>query len=295
MNEKKKKIIETSFELFARKGFYATSIQEIADKSNLSKGAFYLHFQSKDELLLELFKYYYDLIQENVQNAVDEKRSAKENFVKQVEVQFREILRHKSFIITQLKEQAITLNQELFEFVRLMEYETHNWYKQTLISIYGERIKPYVADLVNIIEGIKNRYFQVLIRSDMEVDIDELASFIVEQFDTIAANLLSNNTPPILTEEKLQPIFSDIKLPEKMIKKEVINTLLEMQKLLNDLKLDDKEINELQGVIDFMISEMKKPDTKEFVIQGLLANFKGIEEFDHYRQLISEKLQVRLL
>lgn len=295
MNEKKKKIIETSIELFADKGFYSTSIQEIANKSSLSKGAFYLHFRSKDELLLELFKYYYDLMQVNIQNAVNKKLSAKENFINQVEVQFREILRHKSFIITQLKEQAITLNKELFEFVRLKEFETHKWYKQTLISIYGPDIKPYAVDLGIIFEGIKSRYFQVLIHGDIDVEVPELASFIVEQLDTIAVNLLSNKKKPILTEEKLLPIFSDIKIPERVIKQDVVNYLLDMQKLLNDHELDEKVVDELQGVIDYLLSEIKKPDSKEFVIQGLLANFKGIQQFDYYRKLISEKLDIRLL
>lgn len=295
MNEKKRKIIETSIDLFADKGFYSTSIQEIADKSNLSKGAFYLHFHSKDELFLELFKYYYDLMQKNIQNAVDEKLSAKENFVNQVEVQFHEILRHKSFIITQFKEQAITLNKELFEFIRLKEYETHKWYKQNLISIYGDEIIPYAVDLGIIIEGIKSRYFQILIQGNIEVEIGELASFIVEQLENMAVNLLSNQRRTILTEEKLQPVFSNIKIPEKMVKKDVMNDLLEMQKVLNDQNLEEKVVDELQGAIDFLISEIKKPDSKEFVIQGLLANFKGIEQFDHYRELISEKLQIRLL
>lgn len=295
MNEKKKKIIVTSIDLFAHKGFYSTSIQEIAEKSKVSKGAFYLHFHSKDELLLEIFKYYYNLMQENIRNAMDEQLTPKENFIKQVEVQFYEILKHKSFILTQFKEQAITLNKELFEFVQSMEFETHKWYKKTLIAIYGEEVKPYVTDAGNIFEGIKNRYIQILIHGDIDVQTPELASFLVERLDDIVVNLLSKKVQPILTEEKMAPIFSDISAPDEMIKKEVVNHLLEMQKVLNEDGLEDKMVNELQGVIDFLISEVKKQDSKEFVIQGMLANFKGIQQFDRYRKLISEKLHIRIL
>ncbi|ASN03567.1 TetR/AcrR family transcriptional regulator [Virgibacillus necropolis] len=295
MNEKKKNIIVTSIDLFADKGFYSTSIQEIAEKSNVSKGAFYLHFHSKDELLLEIFKYYYDLMQENLQNATDERLSPKENFIKQVEVQFYEILKHKSFILTQLKEQAITLNKELFEFIRFKEFETHKWYKKTLIAIYGDEVKPYVTDAGNIFEGIKNRYIQILIQGDIDIPIPELASFLVERLDDIVINLLSKGRNPMLTEEKMVPIFSGIEAPEEMIKKEVVNYLLEMQKMLTEFKLEEKMFNELQGVTDFIITEVKKQDSKGFVIQGLLANFKGIQQFDKYRKLISEKLQIRLL
>ncbi|ASK61211.1 hypothetical protein CFK37_02880 [Virgibacillus phasianinus] len=295
MNEKKKNIIVTSIDLFADKGFYSTSIQEIADKSGVSKGAFYLHFHSKDELMLEIFKYYYNLMQENIENVIDEALSPKVNFTKQVEVQFHEILKHKSFILTQLKEQAFTLNKELYDFIRLKELETQKWYKKNLVSIYGGEIEPYIIDLQILFEGMKNNYFQVLIHGEVDIQISKLASFIVDRLDDIVAGLLTTKKEPMLTQEMVFSLFSDLTAPEELVKKEVMNNLLEMQKVLNDADFYEKTINELQGVIDFLISEVKKQDSKTFVIQGMLANFKGMHQFDQYRKVISEKLGIRIL
>ncbi len=44
-------IKKNSIRLFVRNGFNATTIQEITDSVGVSKGAFYWHFKSKDELL----------------------------------------------------------------------------------------------------------------------------------------------------------------------------------------------------------------------------------------------------
>ncbi|KMP45761.1 TetR family transcriptional regulator, partial [Bacillus cereus] len=52
MKEKERLIIESAMKLFATKGVNATSVQEIVTASGISKGAFYLYFKSKDELLL---------------------------------------------------------------------------------------------------------------------------------------------------------------------------------------------------------------------------------------------------
>ncbi|GAA0614224.1 TetR/AcrR family transcriptional regulator [Virgibacillus siamensis] len=295
MNEKKKTIIETAIKLFADKGFYATSIEEIAKKSNLSKGAFYLHFQSKDELFVELFKYYHDLIQKNVQHAVDEQLSPRENFIRQVEVQFYEVLKHRNFILTQIKEQAFTLNKELFELVKTKEYEIHQWHKKNLVSIYGEEIEPYVNDLGIIFEGIKNRFFQVLLSADIEVEIPELAAFIVERIDEAANGLIKSKRSPILTHKKMAPVFANIRTPENTNKEEVVNYLLEMQNILKNNVVGVEKRSELQEVIDYLLTEIKKTDAKEFVIQGLLANFKGIKQFDEYRRIISNKLNIRVL
>ena len=48
---KRQLIMDTAIELFAEKGYEATSIQEITKHCGISKGAFYLDFKSKDELL----------------------------------------------------------------------------------------------------------------------------------------------------------------------------------------------------------------------------------------------------
>jgi len=44
-------IIQTSLSLFEQKGFHGVSINEIVEVAGTSKGGFYHHFSSKDELL----------------------------------------------------------------------------------------------------------------------------------------------------------------------------------------------------------------------------------------------------
>jgi AcrR family transcriptional regulator len=47
----KDRIIKESIRLFLQKSFKGTSIQQITDSLGITKGAFYWHFKSKDELL----------------------------------------------------------------------------------------------------------------------------------------------------------------------------------------------------------------------------------------------------
>jgi len=48
---RKKQILEVAESLFAEKGYEATSVQDILDKLQLSKGSFYHHFESKAMVL----------------------------------------------------------------------------------------------------------------------------------------------------------------------------------------------------------------------------------------------------
>jgi len=47
-------IIETALTLFAEKGYYTTSIQEITKKAGISKGLLYNYFESKEALLKQI-------------------------------------------------------------------------------------------------------------------------------------------------------------------------------------------------------------------------------------------------
>jgi AcrR family transcriptional regulator len=51
-----KRLFETSLKLFAEKGYDMVSVDEIVSQAGTSKGAFYTHFKSKDQVIIEQFK-----------------------------------------------------------------------------------------------------------------------------------------------------------------------------------------------------------------------------------------------
>lgn len=61
-------LLREAARLFAAKGFDATSVQDVVDAGEVTKGAFYYHFESKDELLHEIHQRFitYELEQAEV-------------------------------------------------------------------------------------------------------------------------------------------------------------------------------------------------------------------------------------
>jgi AcrR family transcriptional regulator len=53
-------LIDAAAELFARKGFGAASLDEIAEAAGFSRGAIHFHFRSKDDLFLAVLERYHD-------------------------------------------------------------------------------------------------------------------------------------------------------------------------------------------------------------------------------------------
>jgi AcrR family transcriptional regulator len=48
----KQKLYKNAIKLFQEKGFSAVTVEEICKKSNVSKGAFYVHFSSKHDIVV---------------------------------------------------------------------------------------------------------------------------------------------------------------------------------------------------------------------------------------------------
>ncbi|WP_339235713.1 TetR/AcrR family transcriptional regulator [Oceanobacillus sp. FSL W7-1281] len=71
--ETKKALLETGLELFDKKGFDNVTVDEIVKTCNVSKGAFYVHFNSKYDIFNEKFKdidNFYSEFQKGISNDI---------------------------------------------------------------------------------------------------------------------------------------------------------------------------------------------------------------------------------
>jgi TetR/AcrR family fatty acid metabolism transcriptional regulator len=54
--DKRERILDAAVRVFAKKGFYATRVSEVAKAAGVADGTIYLYFRSKDEILVSLFE-----------------------------------------------------------------------------------------------------------------------------------------------------------------------------------------------------------------------------------------------
>jgi TetR/AcrR family fatty acid metabolism transcriptional regulator len=54
--DKRDRILDAAVRVFARKGFHATRVSEVAQAAGVADGTIYLYFKSKEELLVSLFE-----------------------------------------------------------------------------------------------------------------------------------------------------------------------------------------------------------------------------------------------
>jgi AcrR family transcriptional regulator len=57
MTDTRQRLIDAGFELFSREGFHAVGLDTVLREVGVSKQTFYNHFESRDELVLEVLKF----------------------------------------------------------------------------------------------------------------------------------------------------------------------------------------------------------------------------------------------
>lgn len=60
-------ILEAGEKLFAKKGFYPTTMEEVAGAAGLAKGTIYLHFDNKRDLLFSIIENKLDILLEKIE------------------------------------------------------------------------------------------------------------------------------------------------------------------------------------------------------------------------------------
>ncbi|XXM70360.1 TetR/AcrR family transcriptional regulator [Lysinibacillus sphaericus] len=266
MKEKEKLIIETSIKLFASKGFNATSVQEIVNECDISKGAFYLYFKSKEALLLAIMKYYFEMIRDQVDLIEHEDLVPYEKFRKQLEFQLVEVWKHKEFIIMQIRENAMPFNEDIHALLHQMKVHTYEFYKRRLTAIYGNEIEPYFWDLSLIIQGILKSYLEVVMLDKIEMDFRYLSEFILKRVDDLVHGLLGSGEQPVLSSEKLAPLLQSAEAGP-------INEGVLIRMIDEHLQSVEDETGLVS--LEVIKEEILKEETRPVVIKGMVINIEG--------------------
>ncbi len=174
MNKTKRKIFETSMKLFAKKGYDATSIEEITATVGVAKGTLYYHFSSKEEI----FNF---LIEEGIkllQNSIDIKTAKFPNYIDKIKaivlIQIKIVVKYEDLITILLsqfwgnEERNKTCKKYILSYI----YKIEQIVKEGIER--GEIKKGSPQAIASEIYGLIGSSLIYKIRNQEEIDIMKL-------------------------------------------------------------------------------------------------------------------------
>jgi len=213
---KKQLIMEKALELFARQGFEATSIKQITDYCGISKGAFYLSFKSKDELILTLIDHFMIQITSDIDYIVKNTKDDEKLLYEFYYTTFHTFYQRSDFAKILIKEQLQTLNQELIEKIHSYDLLLEKVILSMIDRLYGEEIKQTKYDLMYCIKSFMSIYSNLFLFHNVPLDLNQMSQSLVEKTTILA----KHTTIPFLSEELVQ--ITKQQFQEKISKEQLV-------------------------------------------------------------------------
>ncbi|UOQ87058.1 TetR/AcrR family transcriptional regulator [Gracilibacillus salinarum] len=280
LEDKKKRIMQESLKLFAEKGFHTTSIQEIASTSEVSKGAFYIHFDSKDDLLVEIFKYYSETIMEKLNRMEDSSDDPFEAFTNQIAA-FLELYKdHKEYLLMHFRDN-IHLGDKMDDLIRSLHKQSYDWMEERLSNIYGSPLSTHMTDIIIQVDSLLSGYFKWIAIHNLEFDSSQLASYITHHINLMIQDVLEQQAPPIFHYQDLTQ-FNE---KDELAIQENIDALHEK---ITQLPQQDKQ--DAQEAIQVLEEERTKQKPKRIIIQSMLKHLETHEVLQSHVQNIKKYL-----
>ena len=152
--DKSIKILDAAIRVFARKGFYNSTISDVAKVAEVAEGTIYLYFKNKDDLLISIFEQSMDLFVQEVNRELAGVTDPKEKLKKFLSLHLR--------LVEENPDLAQVLQIELRQSSKFMkEYE-------------GGKFSDYLNIVRSIIEEGQEKG---IFRSDLEPRILRRAIF----------------------------------------------------------------------------------------------------------------------
>jgi AcrR family transcriptional regulator len=276
MNEKHKMIIDKSVELFAEKGYHATSVQEIAEKCGIAKGSFYNYFKSKEELLVSIFKYFYEALTNSLLDLeLDASLSSKDKFLRQITVHIEHMTGNTNLIQMLMQEQMVHISKELDRFLHYIHEEGLIWWKRKIIELYPDLSAELLPDSTIMLDSLFKGYIGMLIRKKDAFEVELLPNFILNRMDSIIASL----------QNKEDPLLKQFPLPECSLRelspKEEIHSIISRMLEVETRKEEGMETSKNTEALKAIQEEFSKVNPNSIILESLLLFLEKNEKRSH--------------
>ncbi|MGE7693315.1 TetR/AcrR family transcriptional regulator [Lysinibacillus sp. NPDC094177] len=275
---KKQLIMEKALELFSEQGFEATSVQQITERCGISKGAFYLSFKTKDELLISMVENYLQQFVTDVDQVV---RSSLSKDIKLVEFYksiFQAFKKHAASARVFFNEKVLLTKKELFQKIMAYDADMSKTIIYMLEQLYQDELHETKYDVMYCIKGFMKSYSELFIFSDIPLDLDQLAKSLAEKTEIIARH----TTIPFITEEL-------VRLTAEPCNEEVSQeSLLE----LIEQHLDGFEESIERESLELLKIQVESPTYSKPILKGLIENIRLKPDYSWVAYVIAKYFNI---
>ncbi|MDA7026489.1 TetR/AcrR family transcriptional regulator [Bacillus sp. CLL-7-23] len=273
MNEKKLAIIKAAKKLFTEKGYHNVSMQAIAEACKISKASIYKLFQSKEDLLLALTNFRKEeMLKKGAKINADSSLSPREKLTKKIALEIMEFKENRQWVHLMSDDGSFPNTKVFKKHLRQTKSMIICWHKDSIIQAYGDKVKPFIWDLVMIFHGLMREFYFLVTVKKTKPDIDAIPHFILTVLDLYVEKSIGQKS--LLNEEMIASYNSSI-TPHYPQKEELLASHLQQMKGLITSHVNHKD---LLSTVALLEEELFAEEPRMFLIEALLNYLEKIKE-----------------
>lgn len=251
-------IIEKSIEILSERTIASTSIQDITNACGISKGAFYLSFKSKEELLIAIFEYILRDMTAKYQKLLNLQLEPREKLTQYFMLSFQLFEENSSFISTHVRELIYIVDKDVIEKIHDHFRVADHMTLTILREVYDSKINDSQYDLLICIRGMMKGYAEFIVMQKQTIDYYELSKLLVKRIDT----LVEIDAQPLITKEMYE------KNPRNCMHTQKEDIIVEIENC-KDNYADNSFITD---TFKLLLDELQKERPRKALLLGMSSN-----------------------
>ena len=181
-DDKRQRILQAAVKVFARKGYFAAKVSEIARRADVADGTIYLYFKNKEDILVSLFD---TVMAEHIAKARRDVAAASG-----APARLQAIAEHHLRVLGENRELAVVFQVELRQSTKFLERFTASWLQDYFALVgevieQGQRERSLRSDLprklvAKALFGMLDEMVTSWILSGKDYDLQRLAAPVVD-------------------------------------------------------------------------------------------------------------------
>ncbi|MFA1819445.1 TetR/AcrR family transcriptional regulator [Virgibacillus oceani] len=262
---RKEELMGAAVELFKKKGYHATSVEDITASIGISKGGFYRHFKTKEILVLELLnRFYNDMVKKSEHFSAELQGDPLLILKKKITIELEQVIDYHYFFHAVMNEFSPTDESAIPTSLNRIFEMLSEWHKQALLESFGYKLE-YINDLVLIMEGAIHSYLGKIVWNQIELQLNMVAYFIVESLQAIVNN-----------DQFIYPVLPGLNENEKYDKEILTDIIEHLTAIRTEMGISNGNKDQ---TIDFLIQELKQ-QPRAFLVDALFKQLSQEHELE---------------
>lgn len=265
----KRKIILTAIDCFSNEGFFSTSMQRIAEECGMSKATLYKYFESKEDLLLQVFEFTLLQMLERAKSIqLNHSLPKKERLRQRILVELQENKEYRAFLNLIFKVMPIRQNPRVMALMKRTKAIFFHLHRDYLLEAYGKEVKPYLWDLVMLLQGAIREYIHLLEDEQKPVNKEDVATLLATYLDQI---ITAKEKPQPALSQELMHDYEGIQpgMEAKSTDQQIAEALISIQDKIAKAEISRTEMEKTRAAYDSLRKEITVKQPEPYLIEAL--------------------------